>query len=63
MIKPLILLIFEIVNSGILEWNKVCLSQLTELETLILRNDIIIDEKLFEDVFGTKFSEVILYLN
>ncbi|KAH0746129.1 hypothetical protein KY285_007786 [Solanum tuberosum] len=34
-----------------------------ELETLVLGNRIIVNDLLFEDVFGTKFSSVISYMN
>uniref|UniRef100_M1DDU3 Uncharacterized protein n=1 Tax=Solanum tuberosum TaxID=4113 RepID=M1DDU3_SOLTU len=34
-----------------------------ELETLVLRNCIIVNELLFEDVFGTNFPGVISYMN
>ena len=34
-----------------------------ELESLVLGKRFIINEKLFEDVFGTKFSGVISYMN
>lgn len=34
-----------------------------ELETLLLGNRIIVNDFLFEDVFGTKFFGVIPYMN
>lgn len=34
-----------------------------EMETLVMENYIIVNELLFEDVFGTKFSGVISYMN
>lgn len=34
-----------------------------ELETLVLGNQIIVNDFLFEHVFGTKFSGIVPYMN